>query len=166
MCEKEVILLIKKFKVVSHVLARKWGIPDEWQEIHSEMCCAFARKNGNFKNKPFSYIIKVCKNEAINNYFRGKSICSKPRNGIRIISYHELPEHIPDNGKFETRTHTKILVDKLLELLTIREKQIAEMIMEGYTEQEMAQHFAISQQRVNSLKRRIKEKAQRLFRGL
>ena len=163
MSEKETTAVIEKFAVVARILSHRWGMPWEWEEIRSEMCCAFARKNGNLKDKSLAYIIEVCKNEAINNYFKGKSICSKPRKGLKIVSFDELPEYISTERKFEQDVYNKILVERIFGLLTEREIQIAELIMEGYIEQEMAENLGISRQRVNYIKKNIREKAKRIL---
>jgi DNA-binding NarL/FixJ family response regulator len=68
---------------------------------------------------------------------------------------------------FIKNVHDKILVEKIIKILTARERQIAEMIMEGYSEHEIAECLKISQSRVNYLKQRMKKKTRRLLsRGL
>lgn len=155
--------LIQKFEIVSRTVCRKWGMPEEWEELYIEMCCAYVKKCASFDGKPFCYIMKACKNEAINEYFKGKSICSKPRKGIKIISIEEEPDLLCTEIDFVKNIHDKILVEKILELLTEREKQIAEMIMDGYTEHEIAECLKISQPRVNYLKQRMRKKTKKLL---
>lgn len=167
MDKKQLIALMEKFERICRYLTHKWGMPEKCEELYSEMCYALVKKMDNFKNKPLSYIIKVCKNEAINNCFKGKSICSKPRKGLRIVSFEQLSEYISVERKFESDIHNKLLVEKIFRCLTQREKQVAELIMEGYTECEMAANFGISQPRVNCLKKKIRRKAKRILnRGL
>ena len=160
--KREVLELIQKFEAVSRVLTNKWGVPNEWQELYGEMCCAFARENGNLMDKSFAYIIRVCKNKAQNSYFKGKSICSKPRRGLKVVSLEQLSETIPAEEQFEDGIHKKILVEKIMGSLTERERQVAEQIMEGETVAEMAMNLGISRQRINHLMRHLQEKVKRL----
>lgn len=155
--------IIQRLEYVSRSLARKWGKPEEWQDIYSDMCCAFLKKFRKMEGKPLAYIIKACKNEAINNYFCGKSICSKPREGLVIVSIDGLCERIPSGKRFEQDLHMKILVEKLFLTLTKREKQVATLIMKDYTEQEMARILCVSQQRINRIKMQIRQKMKKLF---
>lgn len=128
------------------------------------MCYAYIRKKEKFIGKPQSYIIAACKNEAINNYWSGKSVCSKPRDNIEIVSIHNLSESIPAQSFFEREIRIKIFVEQLFDILTIREKQVAAMMFDGYTEREIAHNLSVSQQRVNRIKKRIKDKACRILR--
>ncbi len=167
MGEKKIVALIAKFEAVARNLTYKWSLPGEWEEIYSEMCCTFAKKNSNLEDKPLTYIVKVCKNEAINNYFKGKSICAKPRRGVKMISFEELSERIAVGKRFEEDVHNRLLVEKILALLTERQKQVAEGIMQGSTEQQIAGNLGISRQRVNDIKKSIRQKAKKVLnRGL
>lgn len=156
---------MKIFETVARKLTSRWGIPEEWEEIYGEICCAFARKNHNLKNKKTAYIVKVCKNQAINNYFKGKSVCSKPRKGLVIVSYDTLSEHIAKDERFEKNVHRKILIEKIFKLLNEREKQIAEMIMEDRSQQEIAENLGVSRQRINYMIQRIRHKTQKMVNG-
>lgn len=163
MNNEKILTIMQKFEVVSRNMARRWGRPDLWEEIYSDMCCAFVRKGRRFADKPLNYVTRACKNDAINNYLRGKSIDSKPRNDVKIVSLESVFEHIPITTRFEKELHLKLLIEKIFRVLTEREKQVASLIMDGYTEREMANLLSISQQRVNCIKRRIKQKARRLL---
>jgi RNA polymerase sigma factor (sigma-70 family) len=127
------------------------------------MCYAFLRRTTKLENKPLTYIVKACKNAAINNRFCGKSICSKPRERIEIVSLDRLCERIPSKKRFERNIHLKILVENLFLVLTKREKQVAMLIMEEYTEHEMGKLLCISQQRINRIKRQIRQKMKKLI---
>ena len=157
------MLIIQQFEVISRSLARRWGKPEEWKDIYSDMCCAFLKKTQKLENKPLAYIVKACKNAAINNRFHGKSICSKPRENLEIVSLDSLCERIPTRKRFERNIHLKILVEHLFLLLTKREKQVAILIMEEYTEHEMGKLLCVSQQRINRIKKQIREKMKKLL---
>ena len=167
MSEQDIMTLIQKFETVSRAICTKWGMPEEWEEFYIEMCCALVRKNACFDGKPNRYIIKACKNEAINELFKGKSICSKPRKNVKIVSIQYVPDLRCTQVDFVKRVHDKLLVEKILNLLTDREKQIAGLIMDGYSEREIAEYLKISQPRVNYLKHKIRRKTIALLnRGL
>ena len=159
-----ILATIQRFEMISRNLAKKWGKPEAWEDIYSDMCCAFIKKGHRLANKPFGYIIKACKNEAINNYLSGKSVCSRPRDGLTIISIESICESLPTERRFETQVHIKILVEDLFNLLSRREKQVAMLIMYGYTEKETAEQLHVSQQRVNRIKQGIRNKAIRVMR--
>ena len=156
--------VIQKLEFISRQLARKWGKPDAWEEIYSDMYCAFLKKAHKLANKPTNYILKACKNEAINNYLSGKSICSKPRNGIKIISIESISERIPIRKRFEKQIHAKIFAERLFNILSRREKQVAHLLMHGCTETEIAKELLISQQRVNRIKKGIRNKATKVMK--
>lgn len=158
------IAIIQKFEFISRKLAKKWGRSEAWDEIYSDMCCAFLKKERKLVNKPTNYIIKACTNEAINNYLSGKSICSRPRNGIKIISIESVSENIPTRKRFEKHVHAKIFVEHLFNILSRREKQVAQLLMHGYTETEIAKELLVSQQRVNRIKKSIRSKATKVIR--
>lgn len=61
--------------------------------------------------------------------------------------------------RFEVDVHNRILVEKIMELLTEREKQVAEGIMQGSSERQIAIDLGISRQRVNEIKKKIRQKA-------
>ncbi len=61
--------------------------------------------------------------------------------------------------RFEVDVHNRILVEKIMELLTEREKQVAEGIMQGSSERQIASDLGISRQRVNEIKKKIRQKA-------
>jgi len=163
MNNNEVFTIIQKFEIVSRSLANKWGKPESWQDIYSDMCCALVTKNSRLKDKPEAYVIRACKNEAINNYLRGKSVCSKPREDVLILSMDCLSEGIPSPREFVKEIHLKILIEKIFRILTAREKQVASLIQDGYTEKEIAQEIRVSQQRVNRIKKKIRQKVIRLL---
>lgn len=165
MSECDIMTLMQKFETVSRAFCRKQGIPGEWQEFYLEMCHAFARKNADLDGKPFCYIIKACKNEAINEYYKGKSICSKPRKNTRVVSIEAVPDLVCAEVDFVKHIHDKILVEKILDRLSEREKEIARLIMDGYSEREIAEHLKISQSRVNYLKHRMQRKTKKFARG-
>jgi len=152
-----------KLEITAKSLAKKWGKPGAWEDIYSDMCYAYVRKRGKLIDKSETYVITACKNEAINNYLRGKSICSKPRNNVEIVSIHRLSERIAVKSVFEEEIQTKILIEQIYDTLTIREKQVAMFMFEGYTEREIAGKLLISQQRVNRIKKRIRNKAYRIL---
>ena len=154
--------VLNGFATVSLRLAHKLHVPSAQDDLYSEMCYAYVRKNGSLLGKSLAYTIRVCKNEALNNLFRGKSICSKQRNGTRIISLDSLSEQIPFPSCFEQDIHTRLVIEKILEVLTGRERQVAELIMEGDSETEIASDLGMSHQRVNYLKKRIRRKAMRI----
>ena len=156
------ITIIQKFEFISRKLAKKWGMSEAWEDIYSDMYCAFLKKRRQLANKPMNYIIKACTNEAINNYLSGKSVCSRPRTGIKIISIDSVAESIPTGGRFEKHVHTKIFVENLFNVLSTREKQVAQLLMYGYTETEIAKELLVSQQRVNRIKQNIRTKASRI----
>jgi len=151
--------IIQKLELISRNLARRWGKSDVWEDIYSDMYYAFLQKEHRLTDKPLSYIIKVCTNETINNYLSGKSICSKPRHGLTIISVERMSESIPAYERFEEHIHRKIFVEVLLTQLSKREKQVASLIMQGHTEKEISAKMQITQQRVNRIKQNIKKKA-------
>ena len=163
MKSEKIFAIIQRFEIVSRSLAHKWGKPEAWEEIYSDMCCAFIQKNHKFTDKPLNYVIKACKNEAINNYLCGKSIDSKPRNGLKIVSIETLSERISSNGRFERQLYLKILVEKIFAVLTEREIQVARLIMKGHTEREIAKILRVSQQRINRIKKKIVQKARRML---
>ena len=156
--DNDILSIMQKFELVSRGLANRWGKPYLWQDIYSDMCYAFIKKSRNFANKPISYVIKACKNEAINTYLSGKSVCSKPRKGLKIVSIESISESLSTNTGFEKHIQLRILVERMFEILTDREKQVASLIMEGHTEKEIAASICLSQQRVNRIKKRIGEK--------
>jgi len=160
---EKIFALIQRFEVVSRNLARKWGKPEAWEDIYSDMCCALIQKTHKFAEKSLSYIIKACKNDAINNYRRGKSIDSKPRKGLTIVSIETVSEHLPTNRRFERELRLKMLIERIFVILTERERQVARLIMNGHNEREMAKILQISQQRINRIKRKIVQKARRLL---
>jgi hypothetical protein len=120
----KILTLIGKFRIVAQKITYKWGTPDEWREIYSEMCCTLAKKSYALRDKSTTYIIKACKNQALNNYFKGKSVCSKPRKGLVIVSYDALSEHITTGERFEKNIRRKILIEKIFKLLNEREKKL------------------------------------------
>ncbi|MBE0433356.1 sigma-70 family RNA polymerase sigma factor [candidate division WOR-3 bacterium] len=167
MNELDMMALMQKFEAVSRLVCKKFGMPGEWEEFYIEMCCAFVRKSASWDGKPPCYIVKACKNEAINEYFKGKSVCSKPRKNATVISIEEMPDLSCGEVDFVKHVHDKILVEKIIKILTARERQIAEMLMDGYSEHEIAECLKISQSRVNYLKQRMKKKTKKLLsRGL
>ena len=159
---RNTLSIIQRFELISRNLAKKWGNSEAWEEIYSVMCCALVDKADSLVNKPMSYIVKSCKNAAINSYLSGKSICSRPRDGLTIVSIENLSESIPTNCRFEERIHMKIFVEDLFDFLSRREKQVASLIMYGYTEKEIAEQLHISQQRVNRIKKGIRKKVIRI----
>jgi RNA polymerase sigma factor (sigma-70 family) len=156
--DKDILSIMQKFELVSRSLANRWGKPYMWQDIYSDMCCAFVKKNHKFTDKPISYVIKACKNEAINIYLSGKSVCSKPRNSVEMVSIECLSENLSTNIRFEKQVQLRILIERIFKILTEREKQVASLIMEGHTEKEIAELLSLSQQRINRIKKRIRKK--------
>lgn len=155
--------LLRKLKITAISLAKKWGHSGAWEDIYSDMCYAYIRKKEKLADKPEAYVIVACKNEAINNYKRGKSVCSKPRSDVEIVSIHMLSEHVPAQSFFEKEIHIKILVEEIFDTLTLREKQVATLMFDGYTEREIAALLSISQQRINRIKKVIRSKACRIL---
>ena len=158
------ITIVHRFEFVSRRLAKKWGKSEAWEDIYSDMCSAYLKNGQKFANKPTSYIIKACTNEAINTYLSGKSICSKPRDGIKIVSMESVSERIPTHRRFEEQVHIKIFVEYLFNKLSGREKQVAQLLMDGYTETDIAKELHISQQRVNRIKQGIRNKATKVIK--
>lgn len=163
MNNKEIFTILQKLEIVSRSLANKWGKPESWQDIYSDMCFALVAKSSRLQDKPEAYIIRACKNAAINHYLEGKSICSKPRHDLTILSINEMSERIPCHQEFTTDIHRKIIIEKIIAILTPRERQIVLLIQRGYTEREIAHRMGVSQQRVNRIKKRIIHKARRLL---
>jgi RNA polymerase sigma factor (sigma-70 family) len=156
--------ILQRLERVSHTLARKWGSPEVWEDIYSDMCCAFIKKKCILSNKPLSYIIKTCKNYAINNYLSGKSICSKPRKGLKLISIDSISENIATHVRFEEHIHHRIIVERIFALLTPKQQEVASLIMYGNTEKEIAERLKVSQQRINQVKKEIRSKAVEVVR--
>ena len=153
-----ILYVINRFKKISHSLANEWGRPDIWEDIYSDMCCALIKKRCRFLNKPFAYIVKACKNDAINSYLSGKSVCSKPRENVKIISIEKVSGNISSPIRFEEQVHLKLLVEKIFKLLTPRQREVASFIMNGYTEKEIAGRLKVSQQRISQVKKEIQRK--------
>ena len=57
--------------------------------------------------------------------------------------------------KIEEGIDKRETTQKLFEKLTKRQRKIAKLIMEGYTEEEIAERLSISHQRVNQIKKEI-----------
>lgn len=167
MSEQDTLALIHKFEAVARLYCKQRGMAGEWEEFYIEMCCAFIRKNAALEGRPACYIVKACRNEAINEFHKGTSICSKPRKSTQIVSIEAVPDLLYAEVDFVKNIHDKILVEKILARLTERERQIAQLFMEGYSEREISESLRISQPRVNKLKHRIRRKARALLnRGL
>ncbi len=150
--------ILNGFAVVSQRLAHQLKTPSVKDDFYGEMCFAYVRRNGSLTDKSLAYTIKVCKNEALNSFFKGKSICSKPRKGLNLISYESLAETIPTKTNLEKHVFDRVLVDRVLSVLTGRERQVAELVMQGYTLTEIARELSISNARVSRIKRQIRMK--------
>ena len=73
-------------------------------------------------------------------------------------------ERIPDTYDLEESLINKLYVQELLRLLTEREKRILILCQDkGYTQEEVAQMFSISQQAVSSALKRAKKQIQRFY---
>jgi len=75
------------------------------------------------------------------------------------MSFAKLSELIAVPKRFEEDVHNRLLVEKILALLTQRQRQVALGIMQGSTEGQIASNLGISRQRVNEIKKRIRQKA-------
>jgi|GEM_PF-6975940 len=159
MIKKEIVKVITKFQAVARRLPDKLCMLGQWYWLFDEMCYTFAKKNVYLKDKPMVYITTTGENTAINNYFQGKSICSKSQREIIILSFEKLSEFIALPKRFEEDVHNRLLVEKIMALLTQRQRQVALGIMQGSTEVQIASSLGISRQRVNEIKKRIREKA-------
>lgn len=159
-----VLSILQRFEKISHCLARKWGRPDVWEDIYSDMCCSLIQKRRQLTNKPFAYVMKACKNDAINNYLSGSSICSKPRKNLKILSIENISHSISTHTRFEEHVHLRIAVERIFKVLTPRQKEVATLIMYGNTENDIARILKVSQQRINQIKKEIKNKALRVLR--
>lgn len=159
-----ILSILQRLEKISHCLARKWGKPDAWEDIYSDMCCSLINKRYRLSNKPFAYIIKTCINDVINNYLSGSSICSKPRKNLKILSIENISHNISTHSRFEEHVHLRMIVERIFELLTPKQKEVASLIMYGNTENEIAKTLKVSQQRVNQIKKDIKIKALKVLR--
>jgi RNA polymerase sigma factor (sigma-70 family) len=81
------------------------------------------------------------------------------RRGLLSISQLEEDENeIGDNGDFVNNLEAQIYLSLELERMTPRQKEVAEMILDGYKEREVAEHLNISASAVSHIVKRIKNK--------
>lgn len=135
-----------------------------WEDIYSDMCCSLIKKRYKLSNKPLAYIVKACKNDAINIYRAGSSICSKPRKNLKILSIENISHNLSTPARFEEHVHLRMMVERILRSLTPKQKEVASLIMYGNTETEIAKKLNVSQQRINQIKKEIKNKALKVLR--
>lgn len=164
MNEKKTSTLMNIFSAISVPLAYRLGVPERHDELFSEMCYCLALQYDELRHKPFPYIIKICKNKAINRLFKGKSICSKPRKGVKVISLETCNNISSPKHDIARSAYRKKMVNKLLRKLSKREREVAEFLMEDYTEKEIAQKLGVTQQRVNFIKKKIRRKARNIIK--
>ena len=163
MNKKEIIKVIAKFQTPARRLRDTVYMRGQWYELFGEVYHMCARRNGYLKDKPVVHIAAAGESTPFNSPFRSKSICSRSQREIGILSLEKLSEFIPLPKRFEEDVHNRLLVEKIMALLTQRQRQVALGIMQGSTEVQIASSLGISRQRVNEIKKRIREKAMEIL---
>jgi len=109
-------------------------------------------RDGISVRKGVSYIVNKCRHRALNSYFRGRSICSKPRSDISFVDLETHSESLSNPGLSAwDRMCLRLLIRKIERRLTERERRIWWMVSQGYTLAEIGKSFQISTQRVSQL---------------
>jgi len=126
----------------------------------------FAISLKRLKNRDLRYIITYCKNKALKELIRGKSIDSKHRTGIDFVDWLEAEERIPDHRPDPARIAVaRCLIKKVEAVLTGRERLVWHLRADGYTEAEIGKRLGVSGPRVCQLVSRIRRKAEEILKN-
>jgi len=162
--------LVKKFSPRIKQLAAR--IPPfsqaiDQEDLYQEMLFHLWErwKNGEFEDKTDGYIIGSC-------YFHLKNYLRKFREKAKLVSLQEplgedgipLEELIPDQKPLiSERWDDAIFIQQMKEKeLTRREKEVTELLCQGYTLREIGTKLGISHVRVLKIKENIGKKFKKL----
>ncbi|MCX7918125.1 MAG: sigma-70 family RNA polymerase sigma factor [bacterium] len=158
--------LLKKYSRRIKHLAIKSAVPSsaiDKEDLYQEMVYHLWERwrKGELEDKTDAYIIGSC-------YFHLKNYLRRFKPTATIASLHDpigeeemlLEELIPDRKALvEQRVDDVLFIRKLKEKeFTRREKEVVELLAEGYTLREISQKLAISHVRVLKIKKNISKK--------
>ena len=137
--------LIDELSPVFRAIAQKLTSNTDLQaDLVSEMYCHLCQEWQDNPNQTPGYYIHVCRCRAIDSLRGGKSIDSKTRDGVEIVSLSAYPldgslqpTQIASGIDFETEVIYEDLLAHLKEELTDKQARIVDFWLQGYTEREI-----------------------------
>lgn len=157
--------ILTRLRGVSCVIANNLNLSDDDKEdLYGEMVLAFFRFLKKIEHKELSYVIKTCKNCVLKKLYEGTSVDSKPRPGVSFVDWEKIYDNLVDLRNPREIAINRVIIDRIKEILTDREKEVFALWKEGYTQEEIGKILHISQPRVSNIVKEIKAKAQQFKR--
>jgi len=143
------------------------------KDLAQEMRLHIFEKRESLKDKKEAYILRSCYFYAKHYINQGKSIDSKWRKSIRVVSLYYKDE----NGNKKTLplcsdlpspmdvVATNMTIEKIRSSLPKRQKQIFELLLEGYIPAEIAKTLKVTRAAVSKNMKKIREKVSKYLKG-
>jgi len=146
---------------------------EDQKDLIQEMCLHIFERKKSLKDKKEFYILRSCYFRAKHYVNQGKSIDSKWRRGIRVISLYykdnngeermrDIPSDFPSPHNIVI---TRLMTEEIRGLLSGRQREIFELLFKGYTSAEIAKTLKVTRAAVSKNLKKIREKVRKYLRG-
>lgn len=152
-----------KIKVIARTITYN---REDQKDLLQEMCVHVFEERNMLRDKTKAYILRSCYFHARHYISEGKSIDSKWRDGVRVVSLYQEndkgeEEMLPIPGDFclpEDVAITNIMIEEINSLLSEAQKYIFELLLQGYTSAEISRIKRTSRAAVSKNLKKIRRK--------
>ena len=156
----------------------KYNLDEDCYFILAEALCKAVQsfdENNKYHTSLFTYIWKCFNNAIINHYYGMNALKRKRPEEIQFINLDQIisTEESEDTSKKELigsndinflNCETEEIIEKLFCILTRREKEVFEDLINGYSLNEISKKYMVSHQSICEIRKKIGKKLHKIMK--
>ncbi|MCD6232082.1 sigma-70 family RNA polymerase sigma factor [Candidatus Aerophobetes bacterium] len=165
--ERSFVNKVKKIEPkIQEITHRVTNDKEVRKELLQEAWIYLWEKKERFNDKPISYLLRSCYYKFIDYFKQGKSIDSKPRETVSVISlnYKSCERDIAFEFNISSQIYEPIsiliakdLKERIKKLLDAKLKETYDLLLKGYTIREIAKKFNLTHEAVRLRVKKIRK---------